>query len=243
MLLKLRYPHRVTILRGNHESRQITQVYGFYDECVRKYGSANVWKVFTDLFDYLPLAATVNLFCNLLNVPSQNFLDRFATHDFLRTGPQIFCFAELTETNLPKFQILDTSNILAVQIDKQLFCPHGGLSPSFDTVSHMQQLERFQEIPHEGPICDLMWSDPDDRVGWGISPRGAGYTVRNPVHKNYTAHPAWPLVRRCRTATNSSHESYSAHPAWPQRRAISLPADDLTTALSPSLARMTPKQE
>jgi len=32
----------------------------------------------------------------------------------------------------------------------------------------MQQLERFQEIPHEGPICDLMWSDPDDRVGWGI---------------------------------------------------------------------------
>ncbi len=25
-------------------------------------------------------------------------------------------------------------------------------------------------------MCDLLWSDPDDRVGWGISPRGAGYT-------------------------------------------------------------------
>lgn len=57
--LKVRYRNRVTILRGNHESRQITQVYGFYDECLRKYGNANIWKYFTDLFDYLPVTALV----------------------------------------------------------------------------------------------------------------------------------------------------------------------------------------
>ena len=34
----------------------------------------------------------------------------------------------------------------------------------------------MQEPPHEGPMCDLMWSDPDDDIqGWGISARGAGY--------------------------------------------------------------------
>ena len=137
--LKVRYPDRVTIIRGNHESRQITQVYGFYDECVRKYGHAGVWKAFTDLFDYMPLTAVV---------------------------------------------------------ENQIFCPHGGLSPSIDSLDDVRKIDRFQEVPHEGPVCDLVWSDPDDRTGWGMSPRGAGYTFGQDISEQFNHANGLKMIAR-----------------------------------------------
>lgn len=137
--MKVRYPNRITILRGNHESRQITQVYGFYDECLRKYGSANIWKMFTDLFDYFPITALV---------------------------------------------------------DNRIFCLHGGLSPMIETIDQVRELNRMQEVPHEGPMCDLLWSDPDDRGGWGISPRGAGFTFGQDISDQFNHTNGLSLIAR-----------------------------------------------
>lgn len=106
LALKVRYPDRITLIRGNHESRQITQVYGFYDECLRKYGSAAVWRYCTEIFDYLSLSAI---------------------------------------------------------IDGKIFCVHGGLSPSIQYLDQIRSIDRKQEVPHDGPMCDLLWSDPEGK--------------------------------------------------------------------------------
>lgn len=42
-------------------------------------------------------------------------------------------------------------------------------------LTQIRQIDRKQEVPHDGAMCDLMWSDPDEIDGWGLSPRGAGY--------------------------------------------------------------------
>jgi serine/threonine-protein phosphatase 4 catalytic subunit len=139
LALKVRYPDRITLIRGNHESRQITQVYGFYDECLRKYGSVNVWRYCTEIFDYLSLSAL---------------------------------------------------------IDDKIFCVHGGLSPSINALDQIRAIDRKQEVPHDGPMCDLLWSDPEDIDGWGLSPRGAGYLFGGDVVAHFNQSNSIDLICR-----------------------------------------------
>ena len=56
---KIMYPENFFILRGNHESAGINRIYGFYDECKRRY-SIKMWKVFSDVFNCLPVSALVD---------------------------------------------------------------------------------------------------------------------------------------------------------------------------------------
>ena len=177
--LKLRYPNRIHLLRGNHESRQITQSYGFYTECLNKYGgSSRVWSLITDLFDYL---------------------------------------------------------VLACIIDNELFCVHGGLSPNVQTIDQIKIIDRFREIPHDGAMADLVWSDPEENninrrdpsfsnngntanitddflietsEHFQVSPRGAGYTFGRSVVEKFLQLNGMDRIYRAHQLCSEGYQIY-----------------------------------
>ena len=111
---KIKFPESFFLLRGNHECASLNRIYGFYDECKRRY-SVKLWRVFADAFNCMPIAAVV---------------------------------------------------------EDKILCMHGGLSPDLDHLSQIFDIPRPTDVPDEGLLCDLLWSDPDSSVmGWGYNAR------------------------------------------------------------------------
>lgn len=104
MAMKIKYKNNIFMLRGNHESRQMTQCFNFYQECCEKYNQ-DLYFCIMDVFDTLPLACVV---------------------------------------------------------DNKYFCVHGGISPQAVELDKIVKENRVLEIPLEGIVCDLLWSDPTE---------------------------------------------------------------------------------
>ena len=128
MAFKIKYPENFFILRGNHETSSINRIYGFYDECKRRY-SIRIWKLFGECFNCMPLAAIV---------------------------------------------------------EDKILCMHGGLSKELDDFEQIVKQTRPLEIPDQGLLCDILWSDPDKNVvGWGENERGVSVTFGIDIVKDF----------------------------------------------------------
>jgi len=148
---KIKYCENFFILRGNHECASINRIYGFYDECKRRY-TPRLWKRFTDCFNCLPVAAIVA---------------------------------------------------------EKIFCMHGGLSPEFKNFDQIKKLARPTGVPDTGLLCDLLWADPEQIVGWGESDRGVSYIFGPDVVDSFCKRFSIDLICRAHQVVEDGYEFFA----------------------------------
>ena len=149
---KIKYPEKVTLLRGNHESSVTNRIYGFYDECKRRY-NVKLWKSFTDLFNCLPVAAL---------------------------------------------------------IDDKILCMHGGLSPDLKNIQNIQDISRPTDIPDQGLLCDLLWSDPDkDAIEYDENDRGVSVIFGEKVVTDFNKKNDLDLIIRAHQVVDDGYEFFA----------------------------------
>ena len=148
---KIKYDENFFILRGNHECGSINRIYGFFDECKRRY-NVKLWKSFVDLFNCLPIAAS---------------------------------------------------------IDDKIFMVHGGLSPELKTVDQLQKIKRPTDVPDDGLLCDILWSDPDENAsGWGANDRGVSVTFNEAILKKFLEKNDLDLLCRAHQVVEDGYEFF-----------------------------------
>ena len=138
---KIKYDENFFLLRGNHECGSINRIY-----------NVKLWKNFVDLFNCLPIAAS---------------------------------------------------------IDDKIFIVHGGLSPELKLIENLNKIMRPTDVPEEGLICDLLWSDPEDNnTGWGENDRGVSCTFNEKVLKNFLEKNDLDLLCRAHQVVEDGYEFF-----------------------------------
>ena len=153
LCLKIKYPTKIFLLRGNHESEALNKIYGFYDECKRRI-SIKCFKKITNLFNMLPITALIN------------------------------------------------ENIL---------CMHGGLSKDLTDLEQLNKIVRPTEIPDDGLLCDLVWSDPSDELSenFGENERNISVTFSKKVVEEFNKNNNLDLICRAHQVVEEGFQFFA----------------------------------
>jgi serine/threonine-protein phosphatase PP1 catalytic subunit len=157
---KIKFKENFFILRGNHESRSINKVYGFFEECKERFEKGNtkgkqnkIWNLFNDTFDYLPVSAL---------------------------------------------------------IEDRILCMHGGISPHLKDIKDINKIKRPTDIPDDGLLCDICWSDPEKlQKGWGPNDRGVSYIYGPEVVEQFIKDKDIDLVCRAHQVVEDGYEFFA----------------------------------
>jgi len=110
----------------------------------------------------------------------------------------------------------DVFNYLPVcaVIDDRVICMHGGLShmmldSSIRVRDVVQNIQRPADIPDQGLLCDLLWSDPHQEVqGFGANDRGVSVSFGQDVVRQFLQKEDMDLVVRAHQVVEDGYEFF-----------------------------------
>ncbi|XP_022243921.1 serine/threonine-protein phosphatase PP1-gamma catalytic subunit B-like isoform X4 [Limulus polyphemus] len=99
---------------------------------------------------------------------------------------------------------------VAAIIDEKIFCCHGGLSPDLQSMEQIRRIMRPTDVPDQGLLCDLLWSDPDkDVMGWGENDRGVSYTFGADIVAKFLHKHDLDLICRAHQVVEDGYEFFA----------------------------------
>lgn len=99
---------------------------------------------------------------------------------------------------------------IAALISDKIFCIHGGLSPNLHSLEQLEHIRRPTDIPEQGLLADLLWSDPDPTVAeWSKSDRGVSYCFGKKVVDNFTKKFKLDLIIRGHMVVEDGYEFFA----------------------------------
>ena len=87
---------------------------------------------------------------------------------------------------------------------------HGGLSPELNSIDQLRKIVRPTDVPEEGLLCDLLWSDPDNQAvnGWGPNDRGVSVVFNEKVIKKFLEKNDFDLICRAHQVVEEGYEFF-----------------------------------
>ncbi|KAJ8660126.1 serine/threonine-protein phosphatase PP-Z2 [Lichtheimia ornata] len=208
-----------TMIELNPPVKILGDIHGQYHDLIRLFNMGGFPPDSNYLFlgDYVDrgkqsLETILLLFCYKIKYPENFFLLR-GNHECANVTRVYGFYDECKRrTNVKIWKtFVDVFNTLpiAALVAGKIFCVHGGLSPSMQSLDDVRNIMRPTDVPEYGLLNDLLWSDPSDQaIEWEDNERGVSYCFGKRIVNDFLARHDLDLVCRAHMVVEDGYEFF-----------------------------------
>lgn len=209
-----------TLLELSPPVKIVGDVHGQYGDLIRMFTKCGFPPAANYLFlgDYVDrgkqsLETILLLLCYKIKYPENFFLLR-GNHECANVTRVYGFYDECKRRcNIKTWKLfIDTFNTLplAAIVAGKIFCVHGGLSPTLNSMDEIRNVNRPTDVPDFGLINDLLWSDPSDAPNeWEDNERGVSYCFNKTAINKFLSRFGFDLVCRAHMVVEDGYEFFN----------------------------------